>query len=95
VTASEPHARRADNASATPSLCHTGLGYEYFRDRADGADDTVYVHQLTACLDYDPHVVFDSETDVHHVNHVPWDNRPANLEPRNWLEHRVEHLDNP
>lgn len=76
------------------NLAHTSLGYEYFRCRRGDDDSTVYVHQLVALLDdVDPSIVFAPDHDVHHVNHVPWDNRPSNLELRDAIEHRTEHLE--
>ncbi|WP_336359067.1 hypothetical protein [Haloarcula sp. CGMCC 1.6347] len=76
------------------NLTHTGLGYEYFRDRAGGEDVTVYVHQLVALLhdDISPAQVFAPDHDVHHVNHIPWHNTPDNVELREAREHRVGHL---
>ena len=74
-------------------ICYTGLGYEYVRCRAAGSDDTVYIHQLVALLDEDPAEVFSPDVDVHHCNHLPWDNRPANLRLKDARDHRVGHLD--
>jgi hypothetical protein len=75
------------------SIQHTGLGYEYLRCRAAGSDDTVYVHQLLAIADgADPSEVFRPHFDVHHRNHVPWDNRPENLRLEPAEEHRRSHL---
>ncbi|MBV0903932.1 hypothetical protein [Haloarcula salina] len=76
------------------SIQHTGLGYEYIRDRAGGDDVTVYVHQLVALLrdDVDPSQVFAPDHEVHHVDHIPWHNTPQNLELRESREHRVGHL---
>lgn len=84
----------SDKSVAHLSVQLTGLGYEYVRDRANGTDDTVYLHQLVALLDHPSAVVFDSETDIHHQNSIPWDNRPANLEPLDSYTHRVDHLQN-
>jgi len=75
------------------NLHHTGLGYEYVRDRAGGEDVTVYVHQLVAILGgADPEDVFDEDVDVHHRNHIPWDNRSANLDLEDSRDHRCAHL---
>lgn len=75
------------------SLQMTGLGYEYVRDRAGGDDETVYVHQLVAITaGADPSRVFSPEVDVHHANHIPWDNRPGNLELKESGPHRRSHL---
>lgn len=51
-------------------------GYEVLTD----GESSVRVHQLQACLDNDPHDVFNSTyMNVHHLNTVPWDNREENL----------------
>jgi len=72
----------------------TGLGYEYLRDRVGDADDTVYVHQLVViAAGADPDTVFSSSVDVHYRNHIPWDNRPDNLELKEANPHRRAHLD--
>ena len=75
------------------NICYTGLGYEYVRCRAGETDDTVYIHQLVALLDEDPADVFAPETDVHHQNHIPWDNRSDNLQLEDSRQHRVGHLE--
>lgn len=75
------------------SVQQTGLGYRYFRDRSGGTDTTVYIHQLVALLEYPPSVVFDPNTDIHHKNHLRFDNRIENLEPRDSREHRTAHLE--
>lgn len=73
---------------------HTGLGYEYVRDRTGADDATVYIHQLAAILGgADPRDVFDEDVDVHHANHIPWDNRPDNLKLEESRDHRVAHLE--
>lgn len=76
------------------NIHHTGLGYEYVRDRAGGDDVTVYLHQLVALLhdDITPSQVFAPDHDVHHRNCIPWDNRPDNVELRESREHRLSHL---
>lgn len=80
--------------SGAVSIQMTGLGYEYVRDRAGDADQTVYVHQLVViAAGADPRSVFGPRVDVHHRNHIPWDNRPANLELEEANPHRRAHLD--
>ncbi len=72
----------------------TGLGYEYVRCRCHGDDSTIYLHQLAIIADgADPYRVFSDRVDVHHRNHIPWDNRASNLELEDSVEHRVAHLD--
>jgi len=51
-------------------------GYEVLTD----GESSVKVHQLQACLDNDPHDVFNTRyMNVHHLNTIPWDNREENL----------------
>ena len=70
----------------------TPAGYRYFRCWAAGTDDTVYIHQLNAILaGADPYDVFDPDRHVHHINGIPFDNRPGNLEVRDAQEHGFEH----
>lgn len=82
-------------APPAPLAVHmTGLGYKYLRDRAGDADETVYVHQLVViAAGADPATVFAPGIDVHHRNHIPWDNPPANLELEESKVHRRGHLD--
>lgn len=51
----------------------------------------VFTHQLLACIDNDPSVVFDSNTVVHHNNHIPFDNRRENLTVMTRDEHSRYH----
>lgn len=77
----------------TVTVHQTGLGYEYVRCRVGDDDSTVYIHQLVACLENDPCEVFGDEFDVHHCNHVPWDNRPENVALEKAYDHRCAHLE--
>jgi len=77
-----------------PRVHHTGLGYEYVRCRCHGDDSTVYVHQLVAILAGEsPDDVFSEGYDVHHANHIPWDNRPENVVLEESEQHRIGHLE--
>jgi hypothetical protein len=88
-----PEAPRFQKSDAL-SVQMTGLGYEYVRCRAAGDDATVYVHQLVAITaGADPRDVFSPDFDVHHENHIPWDNRPGNLDLEHSKPHRRGHLD--
>ena len=71
-------------------VSQTGLGYRYVRCRANGDDSTVYIHQLTACVDHDPRDVFSPRYDVHHRIPIPWLNIPGNLELQPAYDHRAE-----
>lgn len=52
----------------------------YWRSHnADGSDDYVLVYRLLAVAEYGFEAVADKH--VHHKNGIPWDNRPANIEP--------------
>lgn len=63
----------------TPEMTHTGLGYEYIRCRVGDTDATVYVHQLLACLENDPHDVFSPASEVKRLIEIPWLNIPENV----------------
>lgn len=89
----DPDAPRFQKSDAL-SVQMTGLGYEYVRSRAAGDDATVYVHQLVAITaGADPRRVFSPDLDVHHENHIPWDNRSGNLVLEEADSHRRGHLD--
>lgn len=55
----------------------------------DGTSYRVYVHRLLAVAKYGFDAVVDHE--VHHKNHVPWDNRPSNIELLTKSEHSSHH----
>jgi len=65
-------------SDSPPGMYLTGEGYEYFRCQAGDNDETVYVHQLLACLDHDPHLVFGAP-DVKFAVELPWLLTPDNL----------------
>lgn len=51
-------------------------GYEEFTD----GEESVKIHQLQACLEYEPKHVFNSRYyNIHHRNTIGWDNRIGNL----------------
>jgi hypothetical protein len=53
-------------------------GYEVFEDADSG--ESVKIHQLQACIRYEPSVVFNSRYyNIHHRNTIGWDNRLENL----------------
>ena len=64
-------------------------GYRRWRVYHDGDYHGVAVHRLAAVAEYGFSRV--AGRDVHHKNGVPWDNRPANLEPMDPSEHRRLH----
>lgn len=69
-------------------------GYERFRSTCKGERKMFKHHQLLAIAEglAEPDEVFGEELiDVHHVNEVPWDNRPDNLEVLTRGEHMAKH----
>lgn len=75
-------------------------GYERWHHTYDGEGKSVYVHQLLACLDYDPHDVFAEDANIHHGNdgnprlpecEIPWANWEGNLEVMTNSSHRRYH----
>lgn len=64
-------------------------GYEYWMDHHRGERSMIPVHRLAAVawFGYDSVV----GNDIHHKNHIPWDNREDNLEPMTHSEHSTYH----
>lgn len=69
----------------------TKSGYE----RTGAGQSEAAIHQLLVIAEgADPHKVFsDGDYNVHHKNHIPWDNRPENVELLTKAEHNSEHWD--
>jgi hypothetical protein len=57
-------------------------GYEHWETKdGKGNNVRVYVHQLLAIAEgEDPYELFCGDTQIHHINNIPWDNRPENIE---------------
>lgn len=70
---------------------HTYDGYECFWQTIDGEPVNVKTHQLLACVEHDPHDVFDASTVVHHQNECRFDNRLENIEVMGRDDHTAEH----
>jgi hypothetical protein len=67
-------------------------GYETWAAyHAPDSTRSVLVHRLLAVAEYGFDAVGDKH--VHHRNHIPWDNRPANIEPLSPSEHMQYHAD--
>jgi len=68
-------------------------GYELVRSKHSGVLKHARVHQLVAIANgSEPAKVFsDGEHQCHHVNGIPWDNRPENIEVLTEREHADEH----
>ena len=81
------------NKNKPPSLSQITTGereYEGFAVRdPDGSNVTVSHHRLLAVAEYGFDAV--AGNDIHHKNGVPWDNRPANIEPIDPCEHSRIH----
>ena len=77
-------------------VCHgfykhgSSVEYESWTEK----DKRVYVHQLLACVDNDPHEVFASNNHVHHVNGISIDNRHDNIVVIDKREHARIHANN-
>jgi len=48
--------------------------------------DSIGIHRLVAIAEYGIEAV--AHAHVHHINSIPWDNRPTNLTPLSDKEHR-------
>lgn len=64
-------------------------GYDITSTQLDGKMNCVKLHRLLAVAEYGFEVV--SGKDIHHINDVPWDNRPDNLLPVTKSEHLQIH----
>lgn len=82
--------RRSKNGDEPPSLCYISSGdrdYEGFAVRdPDGSQVRVYHHRLLAVAEYGFDAVADNH--IHHINNIPWDNRPSNIEPLSPSSHQ-------
>lgn len=76
-------------ANSDFSILYHDDGYEFFMS----GNDKFLVHQLLAISEgEDPDKVFSNgEYHVHHKNHIPWDNRPSNIELNSASEHAIKH----
>jgi predicted transcriptional regulator len=70
-------------------LCYTRKqgGHEYIT--TGGCGDDVQLHRLLAVAEYGYEPVKDNH--VHHINGIPWDNRPANIDVVAPGEHTTIH----
>lgn len=62
-----------------PSLLTQKAGYEHVVSNVRGKTKRVYLHRLLYVAEHGLDALDDDEH-VHHENHIPWDNRPDNLE---------------
>ena len=64
-------------------------GYEAWVVRDGGVSKPIRHHRLLAiAAGYDANDVFSGDYDVHHLNDIPWDNRPENVALLDSDEHR-------
>lgn len=68
-------------------------GYERAASKNNGKFRQVRIHQLVAIANgADPYKIFSNgEYECHHINGVPWDNRPENIEVLTGSEHDEIH----
>jgi len=76
------------NQDKSPSFEMKG-SYESWSTHDGDAKRRVYVHRLLAVAEYGFDAVVDKDT--HHLNGIPWDNRPSNVEPLSKTEHGSIH----
>ena len=72
-------------AREEPAALYLNNGYEVSSCSLNQGD-TIQIHRLVAIAEYGFEAVENSH--VHHINSIPWDNRPSNLIPLSPSEHR-------
>lgn len=81
---------RRTQLNERPPRFHTDpYGYERWRHAYEGDRNAVRVHRLLAVSEYGLDAV--QGRDVHHLNHIPWDNRPENIEIVDHTDHGEMH----
>lgn len=69
-----------------------GTGHPTWSHTYKQKTTVIGVHRLVAIADgVSPYEVFSENNVIHHKNHIPWDNRPENLELMNSTEHIIHH----
>lgn len=83
--------RKPQQGNNYASVRTVNTGHEVWQnwDGYEHGHCTVAVHRLLMVAEHG----FDAlkGKDVHHINHIPWDNRPGNLELMDWKKHRTHH----
>jgi len=76
-----------------PAFGTDTTGHEvWYTNRGPDGYDNLAVHRLLViAAGESPYRVFNGDTNVHHKNHIPWDNRPDNLELLTTVEHGRKH----
>jgi hypothetical protein len=72
-------------ARSEPAGFHINNGYEVSSCSLSDSD-SIGIHRLVAVAEYGIEAVSDRQ--VHHINGIPWDNRPENLLPLTESEHQ-------
>ena len=83
---------RTSSKDKLPTPRTNSYGHECWNYQLDGTNYSIYVHRLLAIAKYGTERV--KGKDVHHINGVPWDNRPENIELLSRGEHNKEHIPN-
>ena len=86
---SHSEAARVQHLDDLPSPRINEYGYEIVKTYHDNDRFQVAIHRLVAVAEYGFNAVSDKL--VHHVNHIPWDNRPENLELMSQTDHSEYH----
>lgn len=73
------------------TFTHAPQGYERAIANYRGTPEAVQIHRLLAVAKYGFEALEGME--VHHRNHIPWDNREDNIELMTTSEHRRYHAD--
>jgi len=91
-TRSQSEAQKGIGRVERAAYSGDGGGHWQWNVWSEGECKTVGVHRLLAIAEgADPHRIFDGDTECHHRNGVPWDNRPENIEVVDGSEHQRAH----
>jgi len=89
-----PRREATDHVRKEPaSFVTLERGYERVSSKSNGSNSHALVHQLVAIANgANPYAVFsDGDYQCHHRNHIPWDNRPENIEVLSEIDHANKH----